>query len=87
MNISQYANPILTLNRRLPTIPLFVFTYSLDIARHTPTTTMGKRRSSFVASDDSGDDRPATVSKKVKKGSSSGGPDVDSEGNTFWEVL
>lgn len=49
---------------------------------------MGKRRSSFVAGDDSSDDRPAKVSKKVKKGSSSsgGGPEVDSDGNTFWEV-
>lgn len=48
---------------------------------------MGKRRSSFVASDDSDHERPAKVSK-VKKGSSSsgGGPGVDSEGNAFWEV-
>ncbi|KAF3761183.1 PC4-domain-containing protein [Cryphonectria parasitica EP155] len=48
---------------------------------------MGKRRSSFVASDDSGEERPVKVAKKAEKGSkSSGGADVDSEGNTFWEL-
>lgn len=45
---------------------------------------MGKRRSSFVADDnDAGDERPAKVSK-VKQGGA--GPEVDDDGNTFWEV-
>lgn len=47
---------------------------------------MGKRRSSFVVSDESGDDRPAKVSKKASKSSSSGDAAVDADGNTFWEV-
>ncbi|KAL1853127.1 Transcriptional Coactivator p15 (PC4) [Diaporthe australafricana] len=49
---------------------------------------MGKRSSSFVVDDNSsGDERPAKVSKKVKKGSSSkNGTEVDDEGNTFWDV-
>lgn len=50
---------------------------------------MGKRRSSFIASDDSGDERPTKVSKKAKKASASKGAadvTVDAEGNTFWEV-
>jgi hypothetical protein len=53
---------------------------------------MVKRRSSFVASDNSsGDERPAKTSKKAKqedkKGSGSKeGTNVDSEGNAFWEV-
>lgn len=53
---------------------------------------MVKRSSSFVASDNSsGDERPAKTSKKAKqetkKGSSSkNGTNVDSEGNTFFEV-
>ncbi|ROW13292.1 hypothetical protein VPNG_05426 [Cytospora leucostoma] len=49
---------------------------------------MGKRRSSFVASDhSSGEEPPAKVSKKDKKGSnSSDSKNVDDEGNTFWEL-
>ncbi|KAI3395032.1 hypothetical protein diail_1855 [Diaporthe ilicicola] len=49
---------------------------------------MVKRSSSFVVSDNSsGDERPAKVSKKAKKGSSSkDGTNVDSEGNTFWDL-
>lgn len=47
---------------------------------------MGKRRSSFVASDDSGDERPAKITKKTKKGSSGGGAEVDANGDPFWEV-
>ncbi|KAK7737902.1 hypothetical protein SLS53_006280 [Cytospora paraplurivora] len=49
---------------------------------------MGKRRSSFVASDNSsGEEPPAKVSKKDKKGSNSGdSKNVDEEGNTFWEL-
>lgn len=48
---------------------------------------MGKRRSSFVASDNSGDERPTKVSKKAQKASTSNGEgDVDADGNTFWEV-
>lgn len=51
-------------------------------------TNMGKRRSSFVANDDSGgEEPPAKVSKNDKKGSDSGNSkNVDDEGNTFWEV-
>lgn len=48
---------------------------------------MGKRRSSFVASDDSGvDERPAKITKKTKKSSSSGGAEADANGDPFWEV-
>ncbi|CAN8106398.1 unnamed protein product [Discula destructiva] len=51
---------------------------------------MGKRRNSFVVSDGSGDERPAKVSKKAAKGTSSsgGGGDtaVDADGNVFWEL-
>lgn len=48
---------------------------------------MGKRRSSFVASDNSGDERPSKASKKAKTVSTPNGEtDVDAEGNTFWEV-
>ncbi|KAG8158607.1 hypothetical protein KVR01_011729 [Diaporthe batatas] len=53
---------------------------------------MVKRKSSFVASDNSsGDEQPAKTSKKAKqetkKGSSSkNGANVDSEGNTFFEL-
>lgn len=51
---------------------------------------MGKRRGSFVASDDSGEERPAKqskVSKKSAKGSSStGGSGVDANGDPYWEV-
>lgn len=49
---------------------------------------MGKRRSSFVASDDSGgEERPARVSKKSKNGAGKGtAKNVDDEGNKFWEV-
>lgn len=60
--------------------------------RITRTRTMGKRRNSFVASDgeDPGDERPAKVSKKATKATKaskpSGGAQVDSDGNTFWEV-
>lgn len=46
---------------------------------------MGKRRSSFVASDNSGDERPAKVSKSAKA-SSKGDVEVDADGNPFWEV-
>lgn len=51
---------------------------------------MGKRRSSFVASDESGDERPAKqpkVSKKSAKSSSNaGGSGVDADGNPYWVV-
>lgn len=51
---------------------------------------MGKRRSSFVASDESGDDRPAKqskISRKSSKGSPSrGGAGVDADGNAYWVV-
>lgn len=47
---------------------------------------MGKRRSSFIASDESGDERPAKVSKKASKANSSGDSTVDADGNVFWEV-
>lgn len=47
---------------------------------------MGKRSNSFVVDDESGDERPATVTKKIKQSSSKDGAEVDSEGNTFWEV-
>ncbi|KAJ4416249.1 hypothetical protein N0V82_006853 [Gnomoniopsis sp. IMI 355080] len=47
---------------------------------------MGKRRSSFIASDDSGDERPVKVSKKASKSNSSGESAVDADGNVFWEL-
>ncbi|KAJ4395950.1 hypothetical protein N0V93_000166 [Gnomoniopsis smithogilvyi] len=47
---------------------------------------MGKRRNSFIASDESGDERPVKVSKKTSKTSSSGDAAVDADGNVFWEL-
>ncbi|PSR80933.1 transcriptional Coactivator p15-domain-containing protein [Coniella lustricola] len=49
---------------------------------------MGKRRSSFVASDESDDNRPAKVAKKAnsKAPTSKSGAGIDAEGNAFWEI-
>lgn len=48
---------------------------------------MGRKRSnSFVVDEESDQERPTTVTKKVKKSSSKEDAGVDSEGNRFWEV-